>query len=249
MSLLWTDRRAALLPGRAVLATGGEAVDSAEAGMGWEGAVTALQELLAAQRPSGALSLTLSHHFLRLFLLDPPPTWLRHAEMQSWVSECLADTLGGDGAWQHVWPHTPPGRPVPVCAIPADRLKELQVLLARHGCRARHIRPWLDVIWSRRHHQLARVTGWYALVEPGMMNLLRLERGRLTRLRQRHLGEDAAIELGGMLHREALLAGISPGGEVWLERTGTALDLQAIGPEWRVHELAGPTDPGLALLS
>lgn len=82
-----------------------------------------------------------------------------------------------------------------------------------------------------------------------MVNLLRLKRGRLTRLRQRHLGADAAMELGGMLHREALLAGISPGGEVWLERTGTALDLDAIGPVWRVHELAGPTDPGLALLS
>lgn len=211
--------------------------------------MNALQELLAEHRPSGALSLTLSHHFLSLFLLDPPPTWLGHAEMQAWVSECLADTLGGDGAWQYVWPQTPPGRPVLVCAIPADRLDELQVLLARHGSRPRHIRPWLDVIWSRRHRQLARVTGWYALLEPGMASLLLLSRGRITRLRQRHLSDDVAIEMGGMLHREALLAGTLPEGEVWLERTGPAPDLQAIGPNWRVHELAGPTDPGLALLS
>ena len=249
MSLSWSDTRAAILPGRAVLASGrGQAV-SAEAGTGWEGAVAALQRLLAEHRPSGAVSLTLSHHFLRLFLLDPPPTWLRHAEMAAWVAECLADTLGDEAVWRHVWPQTLPGRPVPVCAIPADRLDELQVLLARHGSRPRHIRPWLDVIWSRRQRQLARVTGWYALLEPGMASLLRLARGRITRLRQRHLGEDLASDLGGMLHREALLAGLPPEGEVWLERAGPTPDLQAIGTGWRVHELAGPTDPGLALLS
>lgn len=249
MSPSWTDRRAALLPGRAVLAAGrGQAV-SVEAGTGWEGALAALQELLSEHRPSGAVSLTLSHHFLRLFLLDPPPTWLRHAEMQAWVSEGLADTLGDDGAWRHVWQHTPPGRPVPVCAIPAERLDELQVLLGRHGGRPRHIRPWLDVIWSRRHRQLGRLTGWYALLEPGMATLLRLERGRIAGLRQRQLGEDVATELAALLHREALLNGVLPEGEVWLERTGPSPDLQTLGPAWRVHELAGPTDPGLALLS
>lgn len=249
MSPSWTDRRVALLPGRAILEAARGKVNSAAAGTGWEGAMTALQEVLAELRHAGAVSLTLSHHFLRLFLLEPPPAWLRYAEMQSWVSECLADTLGEDGAWRHVWPQTPPGRPVPVCAMLADRLDELQMLLARHGGRPRHLRPWLDVVWSRRHRQLARVTGWYALLEPGMVNLLRLERGRITHLRQRHLGDDAAIELGGMLHREALLAGTPPEGEVWLERTGLALDLRAFGPNWRVHELAGPTDAGLALLS
>lgn len=230
-----------------MLAAGRGPADSAEAGTGWEGALAALQDLLARQRP-GRVSVTLSHHFLRLFLLDPPPTWLRHAEMAAWLSEQLADTLGDVDAWHRVWSDTPLGRPVPVCAMPAERLDELQVLLSRHGSRPRHIRPWLDVMWSRRQRQLKHGTGWYALLEPGMASLLRLARGRITHLRQRHLGEDVAAELVGMLHREALLAGAPPEGEVWLERAGPVPDLQAIGPNWRVHELAGPTEPGLALL-
>lgn len=245
----WTDTRAALLPGRAVLATGRGAVQSAEAGAGWEGSLAALQELLAARRSAGGLSLTLSHHFARLFLVDPPPTWLRHAEMQAWLSDRLADTLEDVTAWRLVWQDAPPGRPVPVCAIPADRLDALQVLLARHGRRPRHIRPWLDVIWARRRRQLARVTGWYALLEPGMASVLLLVRGRIARLRQRHVSDDVATDLGGMLHREALLAGQQPAGEVWLERTGADLAPEAIGPGWRMHELAGPVDPGQALLS
>lgn len=246
MSPLWTETRIALLPGRAVLATGRGPADSAETGAGWEGALAALQDLLARQR-RGSVSVTLSHHFLRLFLLDPPPTWLRHAEMQSWLTERLADSLG-DGGWRYVWPQTPPGRPVPVCAIAEDRLDGLRLSLARHGSRPRHIRPWLDVIWSRRRRQLKLDTGWYALLEPGMASLLRIARGRITHLRQRHLGEDVAADLAGMLHREALLTGTPPEGEVWLERAGPTPDLQAIGPTWRVHELAGPIDPGLALL-
>lgn len=247
MSPSWSETRIALLPGRAVLAAGRGPADSAETGTGWEGALAALQDLLTRQR-SGRVSVTLSHHFLRLFLLDPPPIWLRRAEMESWLSEQLADTLGDVDAWHRVWSDTPPGRPVPVCAIPADRLDALQVLLSQHGSRPRHIRPWLDVIWSRRQRQLARGTGWYALLEPGMASLLRLARGRIARLRQRHMGDDVAADLGAMLHREALLTGTPPEGEVWLERAGPIPDLQAIGPNWRVHELAGPTDPGLALL-
>jgi hypothetical protein len=217
--------------------------------VGWDGALAALQELLAEHRPAHAVRLTLSHHFVRLFLLEPPPTWLRHGEMQAWLSERLAETLEEVAAWRLVWQDTPPGRPVPVCAIAADRLDALQVLLARQGSRTRHIRPWLDVTWSRRQRRFGHGTGWYALLEPGMACLLLLVRGRISRLRQRHVGADVATDLGGMLHREALLAGLPPTGEVWLECAGPAPALRAIGPDWRVHDLAAPPDPGLALLA
>lgn len=248
MSLLSPELRIALLPGRAALAVGGRAPATAGDGPGWEGAQAGLDRLLDAQKKGGRAAVTLSHHFVRLFLVDPPSTWLRRAEMQSWLAERLAGPLGGREGWRLVWQPAPPGRPMAVCAIESAHLEDLQALLARHACRAVHLRPWLDVAWARRHGRLARVTGWYVLLEPGSASLMHLRRGRIELLRQRQIGEDAARDLAALLHREALLAGEAGGGEVWLERTGVSGDWQGLGPGWQVRELAGPTDPALALL-
>ncbi len=252
MSLLSPDWSAAarigLLPGRASLAVGGRPPAGAEGGVGWDGALAALDGLLAGQRGRGRAAVTLSHHFVRLFLLEPPPTWLRRAEMAAWLADRLADPLGAGGGWRHVWRDVPPGRPVPVCAMEAARLEELNGLLARHGLRASHVRPWLDAAWARRRHQLRRASTWYALLEPGAVSLLRVERGRPTLLRQRQMSADPAAELAGLLSREALLAGQLAEGEVWIERAGVGADWQRLGSGWRVRELAGPTEPGLALV-
>lgn len=253
MSLLSLDlaapQRVALLPGRAGLAAPGRpaAAQAAQGADPWRAALDALGGLLGAARGGGGAAVTLSHHFVRLFLLDAPPTWLRRGEMAGWVAERLAEPLGG-GAWRHAWPVTPPGRPVPVCALAEERAAELHDLLTRHGRRLARLRPWLDQAWQRRHRRLARASGWYALVEPGSISLLRLERGQLRGLRQRQYPGEAVAELAGLLHREALLAGIAPQGEVWLERAGVNDDWQRLGQAWRLHELAGPTDSLMAML-
>ncbi|MFN3595343.1 MAG: hypothetical protein ACK4TK_11775, partial [Thiobacillaceae bacterium] len=114
--------------------------------------------------------------------------------------------------------------------------------------RARHIRPWLDVAWSRRRWTLRRATGWYVLMEPGEGCALWLERGRIRHLRQRRLDLGAGEGLPALLRREALLAGLPAEGEVWLERTGVEVDAVALGAGWRVHTLAGPLEPAQALL-
>lgn len=248
MSLLSSELRIALLPGCAALAQGRDAPRVAEQPAGWEGALTALEAMLDAQRPGGRAHVTLSHHFLRLFLLEPPPTRLRRDEMRAWLGERLAESLGDVGEWRLVWPDVPPGRPVPVCALPAEYQDALEVRLARRRLRARHIRPWLDVAWSRRRWTLRRATGWYVLMEPGEGCALWLDRGRIRHLRQRRLDPSAGDTLPALLRREALLAGLPDEGEVWLERTGVEVDIAALGAGWRVHTLAGPLEPAQALL-
>lgn len=215
---------------------------------GWDGALTALEELLEAQRPGGQAHVILSHHFLRLFLLEPPPTRLRWDEMQAWLGDRLSESLGVVGEWRLVWSDVPPARPVLVCALPAEYQDALELRLARRRLRARHIRPWLDVAWSRRSWMLRRATGWYVLLEPGDACALWLERGHIRHLRQRRLDPGLGHSLTSLLQREALLAGLPDEAEVWLERTGIEIDAATLGAGSRVHTLAGPLEPAQALL-
>ena len=247
MSLLSPDIRVALLPGRAGVAARGRAPLTRESA---GGGLQALDELLGDAKLGGRARVTLSHHHARLFLLPAPTVWLRQAEMRPWLAAQLAPALGGGaaGEWRFAWDLTPPGQPILVAALEARMLDDLGALLARRGLALAGARPWLAAAWNRRR-QLAGATGWYALLEPGRITLLRLERGRPRLLRQRQAGEgDPAGELRALLARESLMEGIAEGGNLWLERAGVASDWVGLGGSHSVHELAGPADPALALL-
>lgn len=245
MSLLSPEARIALLPRRAGLAAGGRppALRDAE-----QGGLGALDELLAAQGGlRGRARVTLSHHLARLFLVPAPPVRLRPREMRPWLEDRLADTLGRPSDWRLTWDPPVPGHPVLAAAVESALIDGLAATLGRHGLGLAGVRPWLADAWNRR--RLGRASGWYGLLEPGRMTVLRLAGGRPASLRQRALGDDAAADLAALLAREDLLAGSEASTDVWLERAGVQGDWSRLGGGRRVHELAGPADPALALLS
>jgi hypothetical protein len=110
--------------------------------------------------------------------------------------------------------------------------------------------------WQRRRGQLARASGWYAILEPGRQILLRLQHGQTVALRQRQTGSDPAAELDALLARESLLADLPVGGPLWLEqaggRQGQAQSRDQIASKlagrYAVHEFSGPADLAQALL-
>ncbi|NWG87732.1 MAG: hypothetical protein HXY26_09555 [Hydrogenophilaceae bacterium] len=220
MSPLSARLRIALLPGRAALADGQGQAEAEDAAAGWPGALAALGRLLAERRPKGAASVVLSQHFVRFFLLPPPAAWLRQAEMQAWLAEQLRLALDGGEGWQLLWQPPMPGRPILVCAAEQALLDALRSLLSDAGIKLRHLEPWLAAAYNRREPVLRRATGWYALVEPGVAGLMRLERGRIAGLRQRQIGPEPVEELRGMVARESLLGRTSTGGELWLDSAG-----------------------------
>lgn len=219
----------------------------------WAGALQALESLLARGKVSGRAHITLSHHFARLFLLPAPATWLRSAEMSAWLAAQLDAPLGGAAGWRFAWRPSPPGRPILVSAMQQASVAELEQILGRHGLALCRLRPWISDAWARRRRKLGGASGWYALAEPGQLVLLHLAAGRIRALRQRQAGgdadADAAAGLHALLTREALMAGVEPGGRVWLERAGVDLDAAALGGGYRVEALAGPRDAARALLS
>ncbi len=249
MSLLSPELRVALLPDRAGLAARGRAPLVREAA---EGGLAALEALLAESKARGRARVTLSHHHARLFLLPAPSVWLRERETRPWLEAQLAEALGGAAAshWRLTWDPAPPGRPILVAAVETGLLDRLVATLGRHGLDLAGARPWLAAAWNRRR-QLARANGWYALLEPGRVTLLRLKHGQPVSLRQRQVeaGGDIGADLRALLTRESLLAGVADAGDLWLERAGVSSDWAGLRGSHAVRELAGPSDPALALLS
>jgi hypothetical protein len=216
----------------------------------------ALESLLEQQAISGRLRITLSHHHVRLFLAPPPPAWLNRAEMLTWIGATLETTLGEKNGWTLSWDITPPGQSIVVAALPESWLAGIHSVCAQRGIKLTGIRPWLADAWQRRRGQLARASGWYAILEPGRQILLRLQHGQTVALRQRQTGADPAAELDALLARESLLADLPVGGPLWLEQAGMWQGRQGqrdqisskLGGRYAVHELSGPADLAQALL-
>jgi hypothetical protein len=238
VSLLSPSLRIALSPGRASIAERGKSTVAWGGQAGWDGGLAALAGLLSARPSSGKAAVILSQHFIRCFLLPPPVVWLHRGEMQSWLEEKLKMPLEGAGNWQLRWRVDRPGRPIVVCAIRRTHLDDLERVLTGAGVKSKSIEPWLTVAYHRRERILAKATGWYALVEPGMACLLRLERGQTVGLRQRQLDANPAKSLSLMIKRESLLQGIEHRGELWLDVGGVEGQWQRLGHKGRaVHEL------------
>jgi hypothetical protein len=213
----------ALLPGRAVLRTGGRLLEQAE-GEGWAGALASLGRLLAQARPAGPLAGVLSHHFARSFLVPPPPVRLSAQEMAGWLPDCLARDYGAEAAgWELAWQDAAPGRPVPVAALDRERLARLQARLAQDGLGLKSLEPWFASAWNRHRAALGRQSGWFALLEPGRMALARVAAGRPVALRTQQCAGAPAEELQAMIRRETLHGGFAETGPVWVVAVAVAL--------------------------
>lgn len=239
--------RIALLPGRAGLAAAGPARVAAHPEAGWNGALRALEDLLGQGKAGGRAQVILSHHFVRLFLLDPPPAWLNDREMPAWIADRLAEPLGGTTGWRFAWDATPPGAAIPVAALEEVPLAQLAEILGRHGLTLGGLRPWLTAAWANRRRGLSRGNGWYGLLEPGRLTLARLDAGRLRGVRQRQMGDDPVAELRDVLVREAMLGEAGDQGALWLEQAGVGGDWSGLGP-YRVAVLSQQPDAARGLL-
>jgi hypothetical protein len=237
VSLLSPDAALALHPGRALLRAGGRLLEQTS-GAGWEGALSALDTLLAQVRPTGGLRASLSHHFAGVLLLEPPPLHLGHAEMSGWVRERLARDYGAEAqTLRPVWQDVPPGRPVPVAVMDAGRHEQLALRLRDAGLSLRQSAPWFVWAWNRHRRALPRHAGWLALIEPGRILLARAEGGCPAGLCAAPACAAPEDDLAGLLKRESLRRGTGEGDELWLASAGVDLVRQGTYAGRRAHWL------------
>jgi hypothetical protein len=238
VSLSSPDPALALLPGRALLSAGGRLLERA-AGEGWEGALEALDGLLAEARPRGGARISLSHHFARVLLLSPPPVRLSAAEMDGWVAEQLNGAYGAEAAaWRPVWQDVPPGRAVPVALMDGARYDQLRERIKAHGLSLGQAMPWFVVVWNRHRRRIGHTHGWLALVEPERLVLARIEGGRPVSLRTAQVGPAPADDLAALVTRESLHHDAAAGTDIWLAAAGIALPGEMSFAGRRVHLLS-----------
>jgi len=238
---LSTSARCLLLPGRALLRHAGGVAEETR-GEGWDGGLAALEALLQSRRGGRGLDIRLSHHFAALHLLPPPPVRLGAGEMGGWLGEKLAADFGAEVAgWRLAWQDVPPGHPVPVASLPADRYQALTDRLSAAGVQPSRVAPWCVAAWDRHCRALGRGAGWLALAEPGRLALARVEGGRPVGLGMSRLdaGSAPAAQLAAALGRQALHAGVPVGGDVWLLAPEGGADWTPTGSTLGLRPLEG----------
>lgn len=220
MSLLSTDAGILLLPGRALLGRGGRALDERR-GEGWDGALSSLEAVLKQAGRVGGVRVGLSHHFASMHVFEPPAVRLPRDEMQGWLRERLSQDFGTEAeSWRLAWQDVPPGRHVPVAALPVDRFEALHAQLHAVGASLKQLAPWFLTAWTRHRTALASANTWLALAEPGRLALARVEHGRPVHVGMSRLdaGQASAVtaQVAAAVARQALRLGVAVEGEVGL---------------------------------
>ncbi len=237
MSLLSPEHAVLLLSGRVLLRADGRLLEQS-AEPGWEGGLATLDQLLLEARAKGAVRVSLSHHFARVLVVEPPPVRLKADEMDGWVRGQLSQAYGAEAeSWHRVWQDVPPGRKVPVAVIDASRYAELEQRLAAGDLKLAHASPWLVDAWQRHDRSIGSKSGWLALVEPGRIVVAKVDHGRLAATRTVQADADPVGALADLLAREKLQSATPGGDELWLMAPALHAAWQGLAPAYRVHEL------------
>lgn len=245
MSLLWPDRRIAILPGRVAVATRHGVSEQTLAPP--DDLARGLAVALAAARCRGRAEVVLSHALAPVWLLPAPALRLDWNETRAWLRERLADRLGEAGrACRLAFQPAPPGDPLLVSALDDGWLAGLEKALAGNGVRASAVRPWLASAWNRHRARLRRGGHWLVLAEPGRLNLACFVDGRPRAVRSLAADDDPAALLADGIRRETLLAGLPEGLPVWLEAAGVPVDWRAAGLD--LHPLASGRSQAATLI-
>lgn len=249
MSLLSTDTSVLLLPGRALMRHGGRALEE-RSGEGWEGALASLESLLKQAGKVRGARVGLSHHFASLHVFAPPSVRLPRDEMHGWLRERLAQDFGTEAeAWRLAWQDVPPGRYVPVAALPAERLDTLTTQLHAMGASLKQLAPWFVTAWKRHQAALGSADVWLAMVEAGRLALARVEHGRLIQVGMGRLettsAASVATQVAAAVARQALRLGVAAEGEVVLLAPEISIEGIPPGTSLRFRPLAGAGWGGL----
>ena len=182
----------------------------------WQLAVNQLDSLLAdflpAQqiKPKTPLQTVLGSDLVRYVALPAQAISMNLAEKKAYASAAFKEIHGTNADdWQVVCDDAAPQQAIIAAAIDKKLLQHLSQLALTHQLKLKSVKPYLMVAMNGLAKQLAKTTGYLAIVEHTRLTLVMLQHGQCQQVHSHAIGSDWQAELKQILLRESVLADVT----------------------------------------
>lgn len=182
----------------------------------WQHAINQLDNLLGdflpAQqiKPKTPLQIVLGSDLVRYVALPAQTIMMNLAEKNAYASAAFKEIHGTNADdWQVACNDAAPQQTIIAAAIDKKLLQHLSQIALTHQLKLKSVKPYLMVAVNSLAKQLAKTTGYLAIVEHSRLTLVMLQQGQCQQLHSHAIGDDWQAELKHILMRESVLGDVA----------------------------------------
>ena len=182
----------------------------------WQHALLQLDNLLGEFlttyqiKPNTPLNIVLGSDLTRYVALPAQAISMNLAEKNAYASAAFKEIHGSNADdWQVVCNDAAPHQAIVAAAIDEKLLQHLNQLALTHQLKLKSVKPYLMVAINSLAKQLAKTTGYLAIVEQNRLTLIMLQQGQCQQLHSHAIGGDWQAEIKHILMRETVLADVA----------------------------------------
>ena len=182
----------------------------------WQHAINQLDNLLGdflpAQqiKPKTLLQIVLGSDLVRYVALPAQTIMMNLAEKNAYASAAFKEIHGTNADdWQFACNDAAPQQTIIAAAIDKKLLQHLSQIALTHQLKLKSVKPYLMVAVNSLAKQLAKTTGYLAIVEHSRLTLVLLQQGQCQQLHSHAIGDDWQADLKYILMRESVLGDVA----------------------------------------
>ena len=188
----------------------------------WQHAINQLDKLLGdflvqqmkpnAQqiKPNTPLQIVLGSDLVRYVALPAQAINMNLAEKNAYANAAFKEIHGTNADdWQVACNDAAPQQTIIAAAIDKKLLQHLNQIALTHQLNLKSVKPYLMVAVNSLAKQLAKTTGYLAIVEHSRLTLVMWQQGQCQQLQSHAIGDDWQADLKHILMRESVLGDVA----------------------------------------
>ena len=182
----------------------------------WQHAINQLGSLLGdfltahQVKPKTSLQIVLGSDLVRYVALPAQAVMMNLAEKNAYANAAFKEIHGTNADdWQVACNDAAPQQTIIAAAIDKKLLQHLSQLALTHQLKLKSVKPYLMVAMNGLAKQLAKMTGYLAIVERSRLTLVMMQQGQCQQLHSHAMGGDWQTELKHILMRESVLGDVA----------------------------------------